>query len=92
MNDAPQCVKRCYRCPAVVRMSAEEFRASPNEFGICPVCRAKLDLEAGFAGQAISETTTSPLSPAGDPGFVPGSRTGQCETEAKTPPSAAYEI
>ena len=53
MNNAPEFSKCCYRCPAVVRMSPEQFRADPNEHTICAVCRDKLEIEAGFAGTPI---------------------------------------
>lgn len=55
MNPAPQFSKKCYRCDVVVRLTAEEFRADANEHTICPVCRAKLEIEAGFAGAPIEK-------------------------------------
>lgn len=78
MNNNPQFSKRCYRCPNLVRMTPQEFRASDGPFATetcCPVCRDKINVEAGFAGTQIprarkprnefpKELSTPPALPA----------------------------
>lgn len=58
MNTAPDFTKRCYKCDNIVRMTPEEFRASPNEFTCCERCKVTLNTEARFAGEPIPEKST----------------------------------
>ena len=50
----------CYRCNEFVRMTVEASAHWPNTWTICPVCRVKLDTEAGFVGAAIPVSQPEP--------------------------------
>ena len=59
MNSTPDHhVKLCYRCDAPVRMTREEFAASPDRHTCCAVCRAKLT-----AAAALLPTSEFPKNP-----------------------------
>lgn len=51
MNANTEFSKPCHRCENVVRMTADEFRADPQTWTTCEVCRAILTTEAAGIGQ-----------------------------------------
>lgn len=66
MNNNPQFSKRCYRCPNLVRMTPEEFRAAQGPYAeetCCPICRDKTHTEARFAGERIPADALTPPAP-----------------------------